>query len=50
MWESLDKPLAIFILIAIPLAWGVGVEYIFELLRRRRGASQDESESPSAYE
>jgi hypothetical protein len=28
--------LAIFLMIALPLAWGLGAEYVFERLRRRR--------------
>lgn len=38
MLEKLDKPLAMILLVALPLAWGLGVEYIFELLRRRSSA------------
>ena len=39
MWRielNLDRPLAIFLMIALPLAWGLGVAYVFELLRRRK--------------
>lgn len=36
MWEYLDRPLAIVLMVVIPLAWGLGVEYVFELWRRRR--------------
>ncbi len=38
MWEYLDRPLAIVLIVAIPLAWGLGVEYVFELLRRKRAS------------
>lgn len=39
MWRivtNLGRPLAIFLMVALPLAWGLGVEYVFELLRRRK--------------
>jgi hypothetical protein len=36
MWEALDTPLAIAAMVLLPLLWGLGVEYAFELLRRRR--------------
>ena len=36
MWQQLDKPLAIFLMIALPLVWGLAAEYVFERLRRRR--------------
>ncbi len=35
MFELPDKALAIFLIVAIPLLWGLGVEFAFELLRRR---------------
>ena len=38
MVESLDKLLAIVLIVAIPLAWGLGMEYVFELLRRKRAS------------
>ena len=38
MWECLDRPLAIVLMVVIPLAWGLGVEYVFELLRRKRAS------------
>ncbi|MCK4601902.1 MAG: hypothetical protein KAU28_05520 [Phycisphaerae bacterium] len=47
MWEQLDKPLAIFLVVALPLAWGLGAEYVFELLRRRKNSPQQrENDSP----
>ena len=36
MWEQLGSLLAVFTACALPLAWGLGAEYVFELLRRRR--------------
>ena len=41
MWEQLDKPLAILLTVALPLVWGLGVEYVFELLRRRRNSRHE---------
>ena len=38
MWEYLDRPLAILLIVAIPLAWGLGAEYVFELWRRKRAS------------
>ena len=32
-----DASLALILIVALPLVWGLGVEYVFELLRRRRG-------------
>jgi hypothetical protein len=43
--EQIDRPLALFLVIAVPLAWGLGMEYVFELLRRRRSASGEGGES-----
>ena len=42
MWQHLDRPLAIFLLVALPLAWGMGVEYVFHLLRSRSNAGPKE--------
>jgi len=47
MSEIVDKPLAIFLIIAVPLLWGLGVEIVFELLRRRK-LSPTEPEDPTA--
>ncbi len=44
-WEQLDSPVAILLIVLLPLAWGLGVEYVFDLLRRRRN-SRNESEIP----
>ena len=38
MFERLEKPLAILLMIGLPLAWGLGVEYLFELIRRQRNS------------
>ena len=47
MWEQLDKPLAVVLVVAVPLVWGLGAAYVFELLRRRRKARRrDEEETP----
>ena len=35
-----DTSLALILIVALPLAWGLGAEYIFELLRRRKGNRQ----------
>ena len=45
-WESLDKPLAIVLTIALPLAWGLGVEYAFELMRRWKFFRYDQESTP----
>ncbi len=44
---DLGTPLAIFLMIALPLAWGLGVEYVFERLRRRK-ISPTDPEDPEA--
>lgn len=36
MWQQIDKLTGLFLIVALPLLWGLGVEYMFELLRRRR--------------
>ena len=46
-WKQIDTPVAILLTILLPLAWGLGVEYVFDLLRRRRN-SRKESEIPGA--
>jgi hypothetical protein len=43
--EQLDRPLALLLIVAVPLAWGLGTEYVFELLRRRRGSCKECGES-----
>ena len=43
--EQLDRPLALFLIVAVPLAWGLGTEYIFELMRRRRRSCEQCAES-----
>ncbi len=45
MWQQLDKPLAIFLIVALPLVWGLAAEYVFELLRRKRGSGREASEN-----
>ena len=45
MWQWLDRPLAIFLMVAVPLAWGLAVEYLLELRRRRR-AGRGRNERP----
>jgi hypothetical protein len=47
MWEFLDKPIALLLLVALPLAWGLTVEYVFEL-RRRRLKRKEREKSPDA--
>ena len=36
MWQALDRPLALLVIVMLPLAWGLGVEYLFELWRRKK--------------
>jgi len=43
MWNHLDNALAVLLMIGLPLIWGLAVECIFEL-RRRRKASTGEKE------
>jgi hypothetical protein len=45
MFGQLDKIEAIFLVVVIPLAWGLGVEFIFELLRRWGTLRKQEDES-----
>ena len=43
MFGHLDKFVMLFLIVALPLGWGLAAEYIFELFRRRRrseGASE----------
>jgi len=50
MWRTtinLDTPLALFLIVALPLAWGLGVAYVFERLRRRK-IRPTEPEDPDA--
>ena len=50
MWRvqiDLTKPLAVFLMVAVPLVWGLGVAYVFELLRRRK-IHPTEPEDPDA--
>lgn len=35
MTEQLDKLAAMVLIVALPLSWGLVVEFVFELLRRR---------------
>jgi hypothetical protein len=42
MWPYVEKALALVLIIAIPLCWGLGVEWAFDLRRRRKGARNDE--------
>ena len=38
MWQQIGKLAAMLSIVALPLAWGLGVEYVFDLLRRRGAA------------
>ena len=45
MWQQLDKIAALFLVVALPLAWGLAVEYAFELARRRHNRADPGRES-----
>jgi len=36
----MSKLVQVILLVALPLAWGLGVEWVFEHLRRRRASGQ----------
>lgn len=38
----MPKALEIVLLIVVPAAWGLAVEFVFEHIRRRRAAGQEE--------
>jgi len=43
MPETLSKIIVVALVLLMPLAWGLGAEYFFELLRRRKtGHNADE--------
>jgi len=43
----LDKTLAVVLVVVVPLAWGLGAAYVFEMLRRRRKArKRDDDDTP----
>ncbi|MFW6062295.1 MAG: hypothetical protein ACOC93_05750 [Planctomycetota bacterium] len=40
----MPKAVEIAVLVLVPLAWGLGVEYVFERLRRQRAAAAPDLE------
>ena len=43
----MESVVKVVLLVLLPLAWGLGVEFLFERIRRRRARSKDRPDARS---